>query len=76
MQHELEEVFSWPEAGEAVDYRAGVLLLQDHCCNRGLVNNLLKKESKANRDKLTYELVKVSCGGRMQGVSEVLNYFA
>jgi hypothetical protein len=76
MQHELEEVFAWLEAGEAADYQAGVLLLQQHCKNRSLVNGLLKKESDANRKKLVYELVKVGCGGRMQDVSEVLNHFA
>ena len=76
MQQELEGVINWLEAGEAADYRTGVLLLQQHCGNRGLVNNLLKKESKGNRDKLVYELVKICCGGRMQDVSEVLNHFA
>ncbi|MGI4761811.1 MAG: hypothetical protein ACRYF0_13975 [Janthinobacterium lividum] len=76
MEHELEEVFSWLEAGEAADYRAGVLLLQERSGNRGLVNNLLKKESVANREKLHYELVKVGCGGRMEDVNEVLNHFA
>ncbi len=76
MAQELEEVFSWLEAGEAADYQAGVLLLQQHSRNRGLVNNLLKKESTNNREKLAYELVKVGCGGRMDDVSEVLNHFA
>jgi hypothetical protein len=76
MEHPLEKVFSWLEAGDAADYRTGVLLLQEHCRNRGLVNNLLKKESVANREKLVYELVKVGCGGRMEEVSEVLNHFA
>jgi hypothetical protein len=76
MEHPLEKVFSWLEAGDAADYRTGVLLLQDHCRNRGLVNNLLKKESATNREKLVYELVKVGCGGRMEDVSEVLNHFA
>jgi len=76
MEHPLEKVISWLEAGEAADYRDGVLLLQEHSGNRNLVNNLLKKESKANRDKLVYELVKAGCGGRMEDVSEVLNHFA
>jgi transposase-like protein len=76
MADTLEEVFSWLEAGEAADYRAGVLLLQQHSGNRSLVNNLLKKESQGNREKLQYELVKVGCGGRMEDVSEVLNHFA
>ena len=76
MEQELEEVISWLEAGAAADYRAGVLLLQQHSGNRNLVHNLLKKESEANRSKLLYELVKVGCGGRMQDVSEVLNHFA
>ena len=76
MEHPLEKVFAWLEAGEAADYRAGVLLLQEHSRNRGLVNNLLKKESATNREKLHYELVKVGCGGRMEDVSEVLNHFA
>lgn len=73
---QFEEVISWLEAGEQADYQAGVLLLQKHCKNRGLVTNLLKKESAGNREKLVYELVKVGCGGRMQDVSEVLNHFA
>ncbi|MDO7885351.1 hypothetical protein [Hymenobacter cheonanensis] len=76
MEHPLEKVFSWLETGEAADYRTGVLLLQEHSGNRGLVNNLLKKESAANREKLHYELVKVGCGGRMEDVNEVLNHFA
>ncbi|MGI4871234.1 MAG: hypothetical protein ACRYFX_08660 [Janthinobacterium lividum] len=71
-----EDILRWLEAGEAADYRAGVLLLQDHSRNRGLVNNLLKKESATNREKLTYELVKIGCGHRMEDVSEVLNHFA
>lgn len=37
MEHTLEKVVSWLEAGEAADYRTGVLLLQEHCRNRGLV---------------------------------------
>jgi|GEM_PF-2322440 len=76
MQHDLEEIVSWLEAGEAADYRAGVLLLQEHSGNRSLVNNLLKKESATNRAKLHYELVKIGCGGHMEAVSEVLNHFA
>jgi DNA-binding FrmR family transcriptional regulator len=76
MADKLEGVFSWLEAGEAADYQAGVLLLQQHSGNRSLVNNLLKKESQGNRAKLFYELVKVGCGGRMEDVSEVLNHFA
>lgn len=40
------------------------------------MHNLLKKKSAANRQKLTYKLVKDSCGGRMGDVSEVLNHFA
>lgn len=75
MQHELEEVFAWLEAGEAADYQAGVLVLQKHCKNRSMVNGLLRKESPTNREKLVYELVKVGCGGRMQDVHEVLNHF-
>ena len=67
---------AWLEAGEAADYRAGVLLLQEHCRHRGLVNHLLKKESVANREKLCYELVKIGCQGRLDDVSEVLNHFA
>ena len=76
MAQELEAVFSWLEAGEAADYREGVLLLQEHSGNRNLLNNLLKKESDGNRAKLHYELVKVGCGGRLEDVSEVLNHFA
>jgi hypothetical protein len=75
MEHQLEEVFTWLEAGEAADYQAGVLLLQKHSRNRGLVGQLLKKESVANREKLVYELVKTGCGGRLEDVSEVLNHF-
>ena len=76
MEEKLEEVFVWLEAGEAADYQAGVLLLQKHSRNRGLVGQLLKKESVANREKLVYELVKTGCGGRLEDVSEVLNHFA
>lgn len=76
MEHQLEEVFTWLEAGDAADYQAGVLLLQKHSRNRGLVGLLLKKESAANREKLVYELVKIGCGGRVEEVSEVLNHFA
>jgi hypothetical protein len=76
MEHELEEVFAWLEAGSAADYQGGVLVLQKHSGNRSLVNLLLKKESAANREKLVYELVKIGCGGRMEDVSEVLNHFA
>jgi hypothetical protein len=76
MAHELEAVFTWLDAREHADYRAGVLLLQEHSGNRGLVNNLLKKESANNREKLVYELVKVLCEGRMGDVNEVFNHFA
>jgi hypothetical protein len=76
MAHELEAVFTWLDAREQADYRAGVLLLQEHSGNRGLVNNLLKKESANNREKLVYELVKVLCEGRMDDVNEVFNHFA
>ena len=76
MEHELESVFSWLEAGDEADYQAGVLLLQKHSRNRGLINNLLRKESAGNREKLRYELVKVGCQGRLSDVSEVLSHFA
>jgi hypothetical protein len=76
LEQKLEPVLTWLEAGEAADYRAGVLLLQEHCKNRGLVNNLLKKESVNNREKLVYELVKVTCQGRLDEVAETLNHFA
>lgn len=76
MEHELEEVFAWLEAGDAADYQAGVLVLQKHCKNRSMVNLLLKKDSDGNRKKLHYELVKVGCQGRMEDVCEVLNHFA
>jgi hypothetical protein len=76
MGKNLEQVITWLEAGEAADYRAGVLLLQDHGHNRSLVNLLLKKESAANREKLVYELVKLGCGGRMGDVKEVMSHFA
>jgi len=76
MEHELEEVFAWLEAGAAADYQTGVLVLQKHSRNRGLVGQLLKKESVANREKLVYELVKLGCGGCIEDVSEVLNHFA
>jgi len=71
-----EAVITWLAAADVADYRAGVLLLQEHSGNRGLVNNLLKKESPTNREKLVYELVKVLCEGRMHEVSETLSYFA
>ena len=71
MEENLEEVIRWLEAGEAADYRAGVLLLQDTGRYRSLVNTLLKKESPTNREKLTYELVKLGCGGQMENVSQV-----
>jgi hypothetical protein len=76
MADKLEAVYSWLEAGKTADYRAGVLLLQEHSNNRGLVNNLLKKESDNNREKLVYELVKVGCGGRISDVNEVLKHRA
>jgi len=76
MEHELEEVFTWLEAGAAADYQAGVLVLQKHTGNRSLVNLLLKKESVGNRDKLVYELIKIGCEGRIEDISEVLNHFA
>lgn len=76
MGPELEPVIAWLEAGEAADYRAGVLLLQEHSRQRGLVNNLLKKESVANREKLHYELVKLICGGNTDSLTEVLQHFA
>ena len=76
MEENLEEVFTWLEAGEAADYQAGVLVLQKHSGNWGLVTLLLKKESVANREKLVYELIKIGCGGRMEEVNEVVNHFA
>ncbi|MDB5270243.1 MAG: hypothetical protein JWP58_3283 [Hymenobacter sp.] len=76
MGNNREEVIAWLEAGASADYRAGVLLLQDHGSNRSLVNTLLKKESTNNREKLRYELVKLSCDGRLQDVSEVLSHFS
>jgi len=77
MEHaQREELIAWLEAGDAADYQAGVLLLQAHSGNRGLVNLLLRKESANNREKLRYELVKIGCDGRMEDVSEVLNHFA
>ncbi|UOQ96617.1 hypothetical protein MUN81_15380 [Hymenobacter sp. 5317J-9] len=76
MGEQLEKVISWLEAGEAADYRAGVLLLQEQGGPRGLVGMLLRKDSTSNREKLRYELVKVGCGGRLGEVQEVLNHFA
>jgi hypothetical protein len=76
MEHKLEEVFAWLEAGAAADYQAGVLVLQKHTGNRSLVNLLLKKESVGNREKLVYELIKIGCEGRVEDISEVLNHFA
>ncbi|MVN79327.1 hypothetical protein GO988_23590 [Hymenobacter sp. HMF4947] len=76
MAHELDGIINWLAASDVADYRQGVLLLQDHSGNRGLVNNLLKKESDNNREKLRYELVKVLCGGRLEEVAEVINHFA
>jgi len=76
MEHPLEKIIAWLEAGPAADYRAGVLLLQEHGGNRSLVNLLLRKESEAHRQKLVYELVKIGCEGRLGDVAEVLNHFA
>lgn len=75
MGQELEEVISWLEASEQAGYQAGVLLLQKHCKNRALVTQLLKKDSPTHREKLRYELVKVSCEGRLQDVGEVMSHF-
>ncbi|MBF9239466.1 hypothetical protein I2I05_18885 [Hymenobacter sp. BT683] len=72
----LEKVIAWLEAGDAADYRAGVLLLQELTGHRSLVNTLLKKESAGHREKLTYELCKVGCEGRLADVGEVMNHFA
>ncbi|MDO7851567.1 hypothetical protein [Hymenobacter convexus] len=76
MGQEREGVISWLEAGESADYRAGVLLLQEHGGPRSLVSMLLRKESDSSRAKLRYELVKVGCGGRLGDVQEVLSHFA
>ncbi|MBO2007556.1 hypothetical protein [Hymenobacter negativus] len=76
MEHPLNNVITWLEAGANADYRTGVLLLQEHGGRRTLVNLLLRKESTSNREKLRYELVKIGCQGRLQDVAEVLNHFA
>jgi hypothetical protein len=76
LQEALEPIVLWLEAGAAADYRAGVLLLQDSNNNRSLVNGLLKKDSLANREKLTYELLKVLTGGRVGDIAEVASHFA
>lgn len=76
MEHPLEHVIAWLEAGEAANYQAGVLLLQAHGGGRSLVNLLLRKDSAANREKLRYELVKVGCQGRLEDVNEVMSHFA
>ncbi|MGI4835101.1 MAG: hypothetical protein ACRYFK_16735 [Janthinobacterium lividum] len=76
MEQQLEGVRDWLLAGEQADYQAGVLLLQQHSKNRGLVAHLLRKESAGNREKLSYELVKIGCLGNMDHVSEVMNHFA
>lgn len=76
LEQALEPIVLWLEAGAAADYRAGVLLLQDRSGLRGLVNNLLKKDSPGNREKLTYELLKVLTGGRVGEIEEVASHFA
>jgi hypothetical protein len=76
MEHPLEKVIAWLEAGPTDDYQAGVLLLQQHGGGRSLVTLLLRKESPAHREKLVYELVKIGCQGRLSDVAEVLNHFA
>ena len=76
MAHPLDNVITWLEAGATADYRAGVLLLQEHGSNRSLVNLLLRKESASHREKLRYELIKLVAGGRLSEVAEVMNHFA
>lgn len=76
MTKELESVIAWLDAGEAADYDAGVQLLGQHSRNRHLVQQLGRRESVLNREKLQYELVKIGCEGRLDDVSEVMNHFA
>lgn len=76
MENRLEEIIAWLEAGDAADYQAGVTLLEKHSKTRSLLNQLRRKESANNFEKLRYELVKVGCDGRLEDVSEVLNHFA
>ena len=76
MDSPLEPVLAWLDAGEAADYQAGVLLLQQHCRNRSLLNALLKKDSVANREKLSYELLKLFTNGDLGQVSELQNHLA
>jgi len=76
MEHPLNNVIAWLEAGAQADYRTGVLLLEENGGGRTLVNVLLRKESASNREKLVYELVKIGCQGRLQDVQEVLKHFA
>lgn len=76
MDNELEPVLAWLEAGDAGDYDAGLLLLGQHGRNRHLVQQLGRRESVLNREKLRYELIKVSCEGRMDDVNEAVSHFA
>ncbi|GAB2954755.1 hypothetical protein GCM10027048_20340 [Hymenobacter coalescens] len=68
----MEEIVQWLEAGAQADYQAGVQLLAKHSKNRSLVNHLVKKDSHNNREKLTYELVKLGCGHDLADTAEVL----
>ena len=76
MENPLEEIINWLEAGDAADYLAGVALLERYSNTRSLLNQLRRKDSANNREKLRYELIKVTCGGNLEHTNEVLNQLA
>lgn len=76
MQNPLEEIIDWLEAGNAADYKAGVALLEHSCKSRSLLNQLQRKDSFNNREKLRYELIKATCGGNLEHTAEVINQLA
>jgi hypothetical protein len=66
----MEGIIQWLEAGPAADYQTGVRLLEQHTKNRSLINHLARKDSPANREKLTYELLKAGLDGDLAAVAE------
>ncbi|WP_210521908.1 hypothetical protein [Hymenobacter terricola] len=76
MENPLEEIINWLDAGDEADYKAGLALLERYCKNRSLLNQLQRKDSANNREKLRYELIKATCGGNLEHTNEVLNQLA
>lgn len=72
----MEEIVHWLEAGAQADYQTGVRLLEQHTKNRTLINHLARKDSKANREKLTYELLKAGLDGDLAAVNEATQLLA